>query len=142
MDLDETEFTRWREQAERTLETAVLASRGDRHEWACFLCEQAAQLALKGLLHGLGDDAWGHDLVVIEARAVAALGSAWPRPTSSEAGRLSRHYIPSRYPDAHPSGPPGSHYDLADADHSLADARTVMAAVDTAWQVLAAEEGE
>ncbi|MGH2736718.1 MAG: HEPN domain-containing protein [Actinomycetota bacterium] len=33
------------------------------HNWACFAAEQAAQLALKGLLHGLGLGPWGHDLV-------------------------------------------------------------------------------
>ena len=55
--LDAVEFARWREQAGRTLGTAELVVEGARHEWGCFLAEQAAQLAVKGLLHAVGEPA-------------------------------------------------------------------------------------
>lgn len=134
--LDQAEFTRWRAQATRALDTALLAETGERFEWACFLAEQAAQLAVKGVLHGLGEEAWGHDLVMLEGRAVEVLSSCWSRPTGDEAARLSRHYIGTRYPDAHASGEPGSHYTRADAQEALADARTLLGAVDAAWAAL------
>lgn len=134
-ELDEDEFDRWRGQADRTLDTVALATRGERHEWACFLAEQASQLALKGLLHAIGEQAWGHDLTVLERRASAALHDLWSA-CSDEVARLSRHYIASRYPDAHPSGMPGGHYTAADASAAMADARAVLAAVDRAWELL------
>jgi len=56
--LDAQEFNRWLEQAGSAQATADLARAGGRHDWACFLDEQAAQLAVKGLLHGIGEQAW------------------------------------------------------------------------------------
>jgi HEPN domain-containing protein len=50
--------------------------------------------------------------------------------------RLGRHYIPARYPDAHASGPPGSHYGAADAAEAVGDADAVMGFVDETWREL------
>jgi HEPN domain-containing protein len=50
--------------------------------------------------------------------------------------RLGRHYIPARYPDAHPSGPAAAHYAEADSAEALRDAETVLDAVDQAWSSL------
>ncbi|MGQ0804229.1 MAG: HEPN domain-containing protein [Actinomycetota bacterium] len=132
--LDHPEFSRWREQSVAARETAELARAGDRHDWACFLYEQAAQLALKGLLHGAGLDAWGHDVTVLAARAAANLGAGWDVGEAS--ARLSRHYIAARYPDAHAGGAPAAHYTAADSTQAAADADEVVAAVDRAWQEL------
>jgi HEPN domain-containing protein len=131
--LDADEYGRWRVQADRALQTATLAAEGEQYEWACFLAEQAAQLGVKALLHGVGAEAWGHDLVVLERRAVDVVASAWPHATADEAARLARHYIPTRYPDAHASGHPGDHYRRSDANTAAADARRILAAVDAAW---------
>ena len=132
---DVPEFDRWRQQADRTLDTARLADAGDRPEWACFLAEQAAQQAVKGFLHGLGGEAWGHDLIVLSGRA-AELGQTVWADVSEPAARLSRHYIPARYPDAHPSGPPGAHYTASDAGSAIEDCLMVLATVDRAWAAL------
>ncbi len=134
--LDGEEFRRWRQQADSAAQTAGLARAGGRAEWACFLFEQAAQLAVKALLHGAGLDAWGHDLTVLCARAGAELGSAWPGGLGDAAARLSRHYIATRYPDAVPSGPNGAHYSDSDAAQAEQDARALVGAVDEAWRVL------
>ncbi len=138
--LDRDEFERWRTQANGARETAALAKQGGRHEWACFLEEQAAQLTVKGLLHACGLDAWGHDLVVLVARLQEHLGSAWPSEVAAPAKRLSRHYIPARYPDAHASGTPSEHYDETDAIRAADDARDVLDAVDAAWAALHEDE--
>jgi HEPN domain-containing protein len=134
--LDRDEFERWRAQSMSAAETALLARRGGRHEWACFLWEQAAQLATKGLLHGMGLDAWGHDLTVLGARVAETLGKGWPPEANEAAARLSRHYIPTRYPDAHPSGAPSSHYTEADAIQAESDARCIFETMDRAWTAL------
>lgn len=130
--LDTDEFDRWSAQGDRALATARLAAGGDQHDWACFLCEQAAQLWVKGLLHATGDEAWGHDLVRLVDRA-GLTGTV-----GAPAARLSRHYIPARYPDAHPSGPPGDHYGPTDSDGALADVAAIVGAVRDAWRDLQA----
>lgn len=140
--LDEAEFDRWRGQAARALRTATLAADGGEHGWACFMAEQAVQLGVKGLLHGVGTAAWGHDLVTLEATVAAELGDAWSGQLADAAARLSRHYIATRYPDAHASGEPGDHYRPSDAAQALTDARAVLAAIDTAWARLGADPEE
>jgi len=136
--LDAEEFERWRQQADSAAEVAGLARDGGRAEWACFLSEQAAQLAVKALLHGAGLEAWGHDLTVLSARAEGELGSAWTSGLGDAAARLARHYIATRYPDAVPSGAPTTHYTDADAAQAERDAQALLAAVDHAWQALGA----
>jgi HEPN domain-containing protein len=131
--LDAPEFRRWREQSAVTLEAARELS-GSQPGWACFLAEQAAQLALKGLLLGVGADAWGHDLLVLVQRA-EALGAGWQGDIEA-AARLSRHYIPTRYPDAHAGGTPASHYTPGDAESAIADATSLTEAADVTWHGL------
>jgi HEPN domain-containing protein len=41
-------------EADRVVSGARLQADAGLHNWACFAAEQAAQLAVKGLLHGLG----------------------------------------------------------------------------------------
>ena len=84
----------------------------------------------------MGLDAWGHDLTVLGARVAQALGNGWPPEATQAAARLSRHYIPTRYPDAHPSGAPSSHYTEADSIQAEGDARCIFEAVDRAWMAL------
>jgi HEPN domain-containing protein len=60
--LDRTEFERWRREASGALLHAELAEGAELHNWACFSAEQAAQLAVKGLLHAVGAGSWDHDL--------------------------------------------------------------------------------
>ena len=136
--LDHDESLRWREQAASAEDAARLVRSGGRVEWACFLSEQAAQLGVRGLLHGVGLDAWGHDLTVLCARAASELASAWPPRLGDHSARLSRHYIAARYPDAVPSGTPGAHYTDADADQAAEDARALLEAVEAAWRALEA----
>lgn len=106
--LDRSEFERWQEAADDALSGARAQHEAGLHNWACFLAEQAAQLAFKGLLHGVGAPAWGQDLVDLGERVQSALNVALPDPASASLRRLSRHYVASRYPDAHPAGAPGS----------------------------------
>ncbi len=133
--LDAAEFRRWRDQAESALAAArVLAA--TQPAWACFCSEQAAQLAVKGLLHAAGLEAWGHDLVELESRLRAPLGDEWSG-ASDPALRLARHYIPTRYPDAHPGGAPAARYEHADAMAAMSDVEALIGAIDAAWAQIA-----
>ena len=133
--LDAEEFRRWRDEADRALAAAQLQGDAGLHNWACFVAEQAAQLALKALLHGLGRAPWGHDLVHLGGMAQDA-GLEPPETVADALRRLSRHYIPARYPDAHPSGPPGMHYGASDAKEALRDAGKVLDFADRTWEML------
>lgn len=132
--VDHDEYRRWRSEADGALSMARL---GDRHNWRCFLAEQAAQMALKALLHGLGAGPWGHDVI----RLGASLADVVDQPLSPDLDealrRLSDLYIPARYPDAHPERRPGDRYTAADAERALADAELVLGTVDDLWAQLA-----
>jgi HEPN domain-containing protein len=132
--VDRDEFGRWRAEADAALRAARLQADAGLHNWACFAAEQATQLAVKGLLHGLGRGPWGHDLV----RLGEQIGETDEVPVQVRDAlrRLSRHYIPARYPDAHPSGPPGIHYGETDSAEALADATRVLDYVDGTWAEL------
>jgi HEPN domain-containing protein len=134
--IDAGEFTRWRTEADRAQRHAELAAADGLHNWACFSDEQAAKLAVKALLHGIGRGPWGHDLVAL-GEELGRAGLDMPESMRDALRRLGRHYVPARYPDAHPAGSPGRHYGAADTAQVLDDARAVFALVDGAWDELA-----
>ncbi len=133
--LDEKEYSRWRAEADHALEGARVQLAAGLHNWACFAAEQSAQLALKGLLHGFGKGAWGHDLVRLGSLAHDA-GLIVPADVVDATRRLGRHYVATRYPDAHAEGPPGPHYGEADAREAIRDAEAIVGFVDHAWKSL------
>ncbi|MGH8909010.1 MAG: HEPN domain-containing protein [Egibacteraceae bacterium] len=102
------------------------------------IAEQAAQLAVKGLLHGVGrgDRARGHDLVRLLDAAADTAGLAVSDEVREAAVRLSRHYQPTRYPDALPGGTPHSRYQAEDATVARIDADRLVDAVDEARAAL------
>ena len=132
---DAEEFDRWRAEADRALAGARVQASANLHNWACFAAEQAAQLGVKALLHGLGRGPWGHDLVRLVGLTENAGVNVAPDIVDA-ARRLGRHYIPARYPDAHAAGPAGDHYGASDAGEAIADAEGMLAFVDQAWETL------
>ena len=133
--LDRDEYVRWREEADRALRHAELAAADGLHNWACFSAEQAAQLAVKALLHGIGAGPWGHDLVEL-GRRLREAGLDLPDEVDASLLRLARHYMPARYPDAHAAGSPGARYGREDSEQAVADARAVIGLVDEGWDGL------
>ncbi|MGQ0712147.1 MAG: HEPN domain-containing protein [Gemmatimonadaceae bacterium] len=140
--VDTSEFERWREAADIARRAAQVQVDAALYNWACFLAEQSAQLAMKGLLHGMGAGAWGHDLVQLGEALATSIGDAIPADTAAALRRLSRHYIPARYPDAHPSGTPSFHYGVQDAQDALKDLTAVLHLVDHLWTKLSRLAGE
>jgi len=136
--LDRTEFDRWREAADHARDAASVQAEAGYHNWACFLAEQAAQLGLKGLLRGIGAAGWGHDLVDLGRMVAEALDESLSGALKNGLRRLSRHYIPARYPDAYPAGSPGEHYGIEDSATALEDAQRVLEFVDRTWNRLEA----
>ena len=133
--LDREEYGRWRSEAESALASARREAAADAHNWSCFLAEQAAQLAMKALLHGLGRGPWGHDLIRL-GDEVGRSGIEVTAELQDALARLSRHYIPARYPDAHPAGSAASRYRSSDATAAIADAEQVLRFADQSWRSL------
>ncbi len=136
MIVDGPEFTRWRKDAASALRSAELQAGAGLHNWACFAAEQAAQLAVKALLHGIGAAPWGHDLEDLARRLVAG-GVPVSADLEGALLRLKRHYIPARYADAHPGGAASDQYLESDARAAIADAEAILTFVDDAWERLA-----
>ncbi|MCE7870696.1 HEPN domain-containing protein [bacterium CPR1] len=113
----------WLGQAEEEYQSADWLLQGARFAWCCFTCQQAAEKALKAILDHDGRGQSGHNLLEL-------LIELAPRPVAPElrqaCRRLTRYYIPTRYPDAHPSGIPAQQYDRPDAQSALEDARLVL----------------
>jgi len=114
----------WLQQAKRDLEHARQSIGFGHFEWACFASQQAAEKAAKALHLHLGTDAWGHS--VFELLDGLPAGARPADPLLDQARMLDRFYIPPRYPNAHPSGPPSQYYTRVDAEQGVAGAEAVV----------------
>ena len=112
----------WFSQALRNLDQARASQADGRHEWACFAAQQAAELAVKALHLKMGQEAWGH--------SVARLLVELPEPAGPELvdrGRvLDNFYVPTRYPNGHPEGPPFQHYGGLQSKEAIAYAGEII----------------
>jgi HEPN domain-containing protein len=92
---------------------------------ACFLSQQAAELALKAALHALGKERKGHDV----HRLVEELGQDVPGVLAfmDEARVLDQYYIPTRYMNAFAEGSARSHYTEGQARQAVAMAEGILA---------------
>lgn len=89
----------------------------------------------------MGAAPWGHDLVELGTKAAEALGPAWPRELEAALQTLSQYYIPTRYPDANPSGSPGEHYGAHDARNAVSLAENLLVSVAGVWAALLQADG-
>jgi HEPN domain-containing protein len=107
----------WFRQSERDLEQARASQRHGWDEWACFAAHQAAEKAIKALHLAHGQEAWGHVL----AQLLTELPTDVEVPTElvQRAQVLDNFYIPTRYPDSHPSGAPFEHYNELQSTEAL-----------------------
>jgi HEPN domain-containing protein len=98
----------WFNQAYRDLEQAKDSREAGRHEWACFAAHQSAEKAVKALHLYLKQEAWGH----VVAQLLRQLPDAIRVPSElvEKGSVLDNFYIPTRYPNGHPSGSPFEHY--------------------------------
>ena len=114
----------WLDQAERDIKQAEASMRDAFYEWACFASQQAAEKAVKALIQSLGGEPWGH--------SVAALIDMLPEDLKPNhlrefALELDQAYIPSRYPNAHPVGFPGSTFTKKMSERLIEYAQQILA---------------
>jgi HEPN domain-containing protein len=114
----------WFAQAQRDLEQARSSAREERHEWACFAAQQAAEKAVKALHLSRGQEAWGHMVALL----LRELPSDLPvDPALVEKGKvLDNAYVPARYPNGHPQGAPFEHYGPLQSSQAIEYADAIL----------------
>ncbi len=124
----EKEYRRWLKQAEIDLDDARYSAEGGRYNLACFLCQQAAEKALKAYLYLQGNQlVWGHSVAELADDASGAdAGFEGLKETGSFLDRL---YIPTRYPNGLPGGIPSEAFNDKDAQEAIQAAKAVIDAV-------------
>ena len=120
------EALRWLEEAEKDFETAEILYKNARYNAACFYSHQAAEKAVKAMLYSVNKAPWGHSIRILLGRYIEKT-----RPSRIEylmecARELDRHYIPSRCPNAHPSGTAFEAYDPKTAERALECSREIL----------------
>ena len=105
----------WLSQAKQNLQQAIASQNDGRHEWACFAAQQAGELAVKALHLAFGQEAWGH----VIARLLAELPTEVPKLLLEKGKVLDNLYIPTRYPNGHPEGPPFMHYGSIQSEEAI-----------------------
>jgi len=105
----------WFNQAVR--DQAQDSRRANRHEWACFAAQQAAEKAVKALHLHLGQEAWGH----VIAKLLQELSDSVDVPVLliEQARVLDGFYIPPRYPNGFPEGAPFEHYGPLQSEEAI-----------------------
>ena len=98
----------WMEQAEGDLTHSQSDIERGFYEWSCFSSQQAAEKAVKAVFQKMGAEAWGHSV----SDLLQELSKRYevPKELVDGALELDKAYIPTRYPNAHPSGSPRARY--------------------------------
>lgn len=120
------EALRWFSEALWDFETAEILYREGRFNAAAFYSHQAAEKACKALLYHVNEASWGHSVRELLVRYFNRRGESPQQDLVSCARELDRHYIPSRYPNAHPSGTPHEAYDEEVSKRALSAAEKVL----------------
>jgi HEPN domain-containing protein len=105
----------WLAQGERDLMQARDSRAAERHEWACFAAQQAAERAVKALHLALAQDAWGH----VVARLLAELPIAAGADLIDKAKVLDNFYVATRHANGHPEGAPFEHFGKLQSDQAI-----------------------
>jgi HEPN domain-containing protein len=120
-----SEADRWLEQAGRDLDDAKFAREGNRHNLACFLCQQASEKALKAflILHGV-ESPWGHSVADLSREATRFDESLCE--LHAHAATLDVFYIPTRYPNGLPGGLPADAFGESESERAVERAARVI----------------
>jgi HEPN domain-containing protein len=114
----------WLDEAEGDLAHAQNDLKGGFYNWACFSAQQAAEKACKAVFQRMGAEAWGHS--VADLLKELAKKHDVPDELVEVALELDKAYIPTRYPNAHPSGSPRSRYTKGEARRLIEYAERIV----------------
>ncbi|MBI4523189.1 MAG: HEPN domain-containing protein [Deltaproteobacteria bacterium] len=114
----------WMDQAKGDLQHARSDLERNFYDWACFSAQQAAEKACKAILQKMGAEAWGHS--VADLLDELAKKHDVPENLKDAALELDKTYIPTRYPNAHPSGSPRRRYTRVEAERLFGYAEKIV----------------
>jgi len=114
----------WFDEAEGDLEHARNDIEGGFYNWACFSAQQAAEKAIKAVFQRMGAEAWGNS--VADLLKELAKKHSIPEELLEGALELDKAYIPTRYPNAHPSSSPRRLYTEGEAKRLIGYAKRIV----------------
>ena len=114
----------WLDEARGDLEHARNDVDGGFYNWACFSAQQAAEKAIKAVFQRMGAEAWGHSAADLLKELLKKHDI--PEELLDGALELDKAYIPTRYPNAHPSGSPRSRYTKEEARRLIGYAERIV----------------
>jgi len=120
------EALRWLSEALWDLDTAKTLHREKRYNAATFYSHQAAEKAVKALLYYVNEAPWGHSIRELLERYFMKKSTQPSERLLVLARELDRHYIPSRYPNALPSGTPHEAYDEETSTRAIKAAEEIV----------------
>ncbi len=114
----------WIKAALDDLEHAKIDIEHGFYNWACFSAQQAAEKAVKAVFQRLGVHAWGHSITDLLEELRERFDV--PEKFMDFALELDKAYIPTRYPDALPSGSPRNRYSKMEAERLVRYAEEIV----------------
>ena len=117
------EASRWLSQAQADLRAAENSLKAASFEWACFQAQQAGEKALKAIWQFFAYEPWGHSLTRLVEEFPDEAVRADLMLFLSQAKRLDKLYIPTRYPNGLPDSIPAEVFTAEEAQEAISMAK-------------------
>lgn len=114
----------WMDQAESDLRHARSDLEHGFYEWVCFSSQQGAEKAIKAVFQKMGAEAWGYS--VADLLKELSKEQKVTEELINKVLELDKAYIPTRYPNAHPSGSPRERYTAEEARRLISYAEKII----------------
>ena len=114
----------WIYEAQGDLEHAQSDMERGYYNWACFSAQQAAEKAVKAAFQKIGAEVWGHS--VADLLEELSERHSTQRELIEYGLELDKAYVPTRYPNAHPSGSPRNRYTEREAKRHIEYASAIV----------------
>lgn len=114
----------WLRQAERDLEHAKKSLEIQHYKWSVLAAQQSAEKAVKAVFFKLGDDPWGHSILLFLKKLAERFNIN--EEIFKAAKSLDKHYITTRYPNGFASGTPEDYYMKDDADEAIKNGKKIL----------------
>ena len=114
----------WMDQAEGDLEHAKSDLKLGFYDWACFSSQQSAEKAVKAVFQKLGAEAWGNSVYDLPLELKSRMDVSDELLECSL--ELDKAYIPTRYPNAHPTSSPRRRYTRKEAERLIEYAEKIL----------------
>ncbi len=107
----------WFNQSIRDLELARECQETNKHEWACFAAQQAAEKAVKSLHLYFGQKAKRSVISKLLKELLESINL--PKDLIEKGQILDNYYIPSRYPCSHSEGAPFQYFGRLHSERAI-----------------------